>query len=697
VCFGGADFFHAYISAGGKKMNHNIDASNAMTIKLEGIFDELPEMPEFVKGIRRAPKRHFSLSRNDTVLALKNALRYIPEKWHERLAPEFLDELLTRGRIYGYRFRPAGPIKGRPIGEYRGKCIEGRAFQVMIDNNLDFDVALYPYELVTYGETGQVCQNWMQYRLIKGYLEELTDRQTLVMESGHPLGLFSSPPDSPRVIITNGLMVGMFDDQENWQRAMALGVSNYGQMTAGGWMYIGPQGIVHGTYGTILNAARMKFHLPDDGNLSGRLFVSSGLGGMSGAQGKAVEIAGGVGIIAEVDFSRIRTRQEQGWISMVVDSPEEAFRAARQYQERGDIISIAFYGNIVDLLQYAVEHDEEIDLLSDQTSCHVAYEGGYCPQGLTFEQRTEMLKSDRNGFVRLVDRSLRVHYDLIKSLVKKGTYFFDYGNSFLKAVFDAGVSEICRNGKDPMEGFIFPSYVEDIMGPMMFDYGYGPFRWVCLSGKPEDLDKTDQAAMSCIDPERRFQDRDNYNWIRDAKKNRLVVGTQARILYQDAIGRMNIALKFNEMVRTGEIGPVMLGRDHHDTGGTDSPFRETANIKDGSNITADMAVQCYAGNAARGMSMVSLHNGGGVGIGKAINGGFGLVLDGSERVDQIIRHSIPWDVMGGVARRAWARNHNAVETAIAYNRDRRDTDHITLPFTPDEEMVEKLVAERLSE
>lgn len=678
-------------------MNHNIDASNAMTIKLESIFDELPEMPEFVKGIRRAPKRHFSLSRNDTVLALKNALRYIPEKWHERLAPEFLDELMTRGRIYGYRFRPAGPIKGRPIGEYRGKCIEGRAFQVMIDNNLDFDVALYPYELVTYGETGQVCQNWMQYRLIKGYLEELTDRQTLVMESGHPLGLFFSPPGSPRVIITNGLMVGMFDDQENWQRAMALGVSNYGQMTAGGWMYIGPQGIVHGTYGTILNAARMKFHLPDDGNLSGRLFVSSGLGGMSGAQGKAVEIAGGVGIIAEVDFSRIRTRQEQGWISRVVDSPEEAFRAARQYQERGDIISIAFYGNIVDLLQYAVEHDEHIDLLSDQTSCHVAYEGGYCPQGLTFEQRTEMLKSDRNGFVRLVDRSLRVHYDLIKSLVNKGTYFFDYGNSFLKAVFDAGVKEICRNGKDPMEGFIFPSYVEDIMGPMMFDYGYGPFRWVCLSGKPEDLDKTDQAAMSCIDPERRFQDRDNYNWIRDAKKNRLVVGTQARILYQDAIGRMNIALKFNEMVRTGEIGPVMLGRDHHDTGGTDSPFRETANIKDGSNITADMAVQCYAGNAARGMSMVSLHNGGGVGIGKAINGGFGLVLDGSERVDRIIRHSIPWDVMGGVARRAWARNHNAVVTAIAYNRDRRDTDHITLPFTPDEEMVEKLVAERLSE
>lgn len=676
-------------------MEQNTMVSNAMSIKLESIFDELPEMPEFVEGVRRAPKRHFSLSRGDTVLALKNALRYIPEKWHERLAPEFLDELLTRGRVYGYRFRPSGPLRGLPIDEYRGKCVEGRAFQVMIDNNLNFDVALYPYELVTYGETGQVCQNWMQYRLIKRYLEELTDRQTLVMESGHPLGLFASSADAPRVIITNGLMVGLFDDQENWHRAMALGVSNYGQMTAGGWMYIGPQGIVHGTYETILNAARMKFHLPDDGNLSGHLFVSSGLGGMSGAQGKAVEIAGGVGIIAEVDSSRIQTRQEQGWVRQVVDSPAEAFRIAREHQDKDDSIAIAFYGNIVDLLRYAVENDQEIDLLSDQTSCHVAYEGGYCPQGLTFEQRTEMLKSDHNAFIEMVNRSLRLHYHLIKTLVDRGTYFFDYGNSFLKAVFDAGVTEICRNGKDPLDGFTFPSYVEDIMGPMMFDYGYGPFRWVCLSGKPEDLERTDQAAISCIDPERRFQDRDNYNWIRDAKKNRLVVGTQARILYQDAMGRMNIALKFNEMVRNGEIGPVMLGRDHHDTGGADSPFRETANIKDGSNIMADMATQCFAGNAARGMSMVSLHNGGGVGIGKAVNGGFGLVLDGSERVDRIITHSIPWDVMGGVARRAWARNPNAVETALAYNRDRRHKDHITLPFIPDEEMVQRLVEEEL--
>ena len=671
-------------------------ASQAMTIKLDSIFDDLPQMPEFVEGIRRAPKRHFSLSKEETALALKNALRYVPEQWHEKLAPEFLDELITRGRIYGYRFRPYGHIKGRPVDEYEGKCLEGRAFQVMIDNNLDFDVALYPYELVTYGETGQVCQNWMQYQLIKRYLQELTEEQTLVVESGHPLGLFASPPGAPRVIITNALMVGMFDDQDNWHRAAALGVANYGQMTAGGWMYIGPQGIVHGTYGTILNAARKKFNLSIDADLSGHLFVSSGLGGMSGAQGKAVEIAGGVGIIAEVDPSRIRTRKEQGWVSMVVDSPEEAFKAARQYQERRESIAIAFYGNVVDLLEYAVQNNEPIELLSDQTSCHAAYEGGYCPQGLSFEQRTELLNTDHKKFVELVNCSLRKHYQLIRTLVERGTYFFDYGNSFMKAVYDAGVTEICKNGKDPKDGFIFPSYVEDIMGPMMFDYGYGPFRWVCLSGKPEDLDKTDKAAMSCIDPGRRFQDRDNYNWIRNAKKNKLVVGTQARILYQDAMGRMKIALKFNEMIRNGEIGPVMLGRDHHDTGGTDSPFRETANIKDGSNIMAEMATQCFAGNAARGMSMVSLHNGGGVGIGKAINGGFGLVLDGSERVDRIIREAIAWDVMGGVARRAWARNKNAIETSIAYNRQNQGKDHITIPYIPDEEMVERLVAERFS-
>ncbi len=677
-------------------MVNNKDISKAMTVGIEDICEQLPDPPEFEVGIRRAPKRNFTLSQTETALALKNALRYVPENWHSTLAPEFLDELLTRGRIYGYRFRPQGRIKGKPIDEYKGCCIEGKAFQVMIENNLDFEVALYPYELVTYGETGQVCQNWMQYRLIKGYLEVLTREQTLVVSSGHPLGLFASSPQAPRVTITNALMVGAFDDQENWHRAAALGVSNYGQMTAGGWMYIGPQGIVHGTYSTILNAGRLELQIPPDKDLTGCLFVTSGLGGMSGAQGKAIEIANGVGIIAEVDRSRIQTRREQGWISRVVDDPAEAFSVAKKYQTGKKTAAIANYGNIVDLLDYAVRKNIHIDLLSDQTSCHAAYDGGYCPQGITFEERTALLKDGHAGFKEMVDASLRRHYQVVKTLVDRGTYFFDYGNSFLKAVYDAGVNEICKNGKDPRGGFTFPSYVEDIMGPVMFDYGYGPFRWVCLSGKKEDLLKTDRAAMECIDPERRFQDRDNYVWIRDADKNNLVVGTQARILYQDAMGRMNIALKFNQMVRNGEIGPVMLGRDHHDTGGTDSPFRETANINDGSNITADMAVQCFAGNAARGVSLVALHNGGGVGIGKAINGGFGLVLDGSRRVDNVIRSAIAWDVMGGVARRSWAGNESSITTAIKYNQDQKGTDHVTLPFLADEKMVDDLVAEAFS-
>ena len=672
-------------------MIDNQHISNAMTIKLEDIFEDLPPMPQFTAGIRRAPNRHFTLSLKDTQLALKNALRYVPERWHQQLAPEFLEELLTRGRIYGYRFRPEGHLKGRPIDEYRGQCIEGQAFQVMIDNNLDFDVALYPYELVTYGETGQVCQNWMQYRLIKKYLEALSREQTLVMESGHPLGLFRSGPQAPRAIVTNGLMVGCFDDPENWSRAAALGVSNYGQMTAGGWMYIGPQGIVHGTYSTILNAGREKLGIPADQDLAGRLFVTSGLGGMSGAQGKAIEIANGVGIIAEVDYSRIQTRLEQGWISQAINDPAEAFNLAAEHQQKKKSIAIAFCGNVVDLLEYAVNKKIKIDLLSDQTSCHAVYEGGYCPQGISFEERTELLRSGHAGFKEMIDTTLRRHYELVKALADRGTYFFDYGNSFLKAVFDAGVSEICKNKKNPIDGFILQSYVEDLMGPILFDYGYGPFRWVCLSGKEEDLKKTDRAAMECIDPERRFQDRDNYVWIRDAAKNKLVVGTKARILYQDATGRMNIALKFNEMVRSGEIGPVMMGRDHHDTGGTDSPFRETANIKDGSNITADMAIHCYAGNAARGMSLVALHNGGGVGIGNAINGGFGLVLDGSERVDAVIRRAIPWDVMGGVARRAWARNENSIDTSIQFNKMRKGSDHITIPYIADDKMIEKLV------
>ena len=648
---------------------------------------ELPPEPEFRDDIRRAPNRGLVLTREQTAQALKNALRYVPKELHETLAPEFLQELKTRGRIYGYRFRPKGRIYGKPINEYKGKCIEGKAFQVMIDNNLDFNVALYPYELVTYGETGQVCQNWMQYRLIKRYLEELTRDQTLVVMSGHPLGLFRSHPEAPRVILTNGLLVGLYDNLDDWEVAAEMGVSNYGQMTAGGWMYIGPQGIVHGTYSTILNAGRQKFDLPADANLSGILFVSSGLGGMSGAQPKAAEIAGGVAIVAEVDGSRIETRHKQGWVSMVTADPGEAVRVAKEHIDSGRPISIAFHGNVVDLLEYMVEHNVDVPLLSDQTSCHNAYQGGYCPQGVSFEERTRLLDSDRAEYRRLVDRSLQRHFELIRTLVSRGTYFFDYGNSFMKAVYDAGAREIARDG-DPKNGFIFPSYVEAIMGPMLFDLGYGPFRWVCLSGKAEDLRQTDRAAMECIDPNRRGQDRDNYNWIRDAEENALVVGTQARILYQDAAGRTRIALRFNELVREGKIGPVMLGRDHHDTGGTDSPFRETANIKDGSNVCADMATHCFAGNAARGMSLVALHNGGGVGIGKAINGGFGMVLDGSERVDRILRRSMRWDVMSGVARRAWAQNEGAVAISEEYNREHADTDHITLPCAADDAVIQ---------
>ena len=657
------------------------------------LSNTLPAYPAFVEGIRRAPDRGYTLTPAQTVMALKNALRYIPTELHEQLIPEFMEELRTRGRIYGYRFRPTGDLKAKPIDEYRGKCIEGKAFQVMIDNNLCFDIALYPYELVTYGETGQVCQNWMQYRLIKQYLEELTQEQTLVIESGHPLGLFRSRPDAPRVIITNAMMVGQFDNQRDWHIAMQMGVANYGQMTAGGWMYIGPQGIVHGTFNTLLNAGRLKLGIPQDQDLRGHLFVSSGLGGMSGAQPKAAEIAGAACIIAEVDASRIETRYKQGWVGHVTDCIVEAFRIVYEAMERREPCSVAYHGNVVDLLEYAEKENISIELLSDQTSCHAVYEGGYCPAGLTFEERTRMLHESPEKFRLLVNQALRRHFEVIKKLVARGTYFFDYGNSFMKAIYDAGIREISRNGTDEKDGFIWPSYVEDIMGPELFDYGYGPFRWVCLSGKYEDLIKTDHAAMECIDVNRRGQDLDNYNWIRDAEKNRLVVGTQARILYQDAVGRMNIALRFNEMVRRGEVGPIMLGRDHHDVSGTDSPFRETSNIKDGSNVMADMAVQCFAGNCARGMSLVALHNGGGVGIGKAINGGFGMVCDGSERVDEILRSAMLWDVMGGVARRSWARNGHAMETSETFNTTHGDNYHITMPYVADEELINKLIAQ----
>ena len=669
-------------------MLENKAIANAMTIKLDLGY---PEMPEFQEGIRRAPDRGFRLTKAQTKIALRNALRYVPEELHEKLAPEFMEELKTYGRVYAYRYRPEGRIYGKPIDEYKGNCLAGKAFQVMIDNNLDFEVALYPYELVTYGETGSVCQNWLQYNLIKRYLEEMTDEQTLVVESGHPLGLFPSKPEAPRVIITNSMMIGMYDNLEDWEVAEEMGVANYGQMTAGGWMYIGPQGIVHGTFNTILNAGRKELGVPEDGDLAGKTFVSSGLGGMSGAQPKAANIANAVGIFAEVDQSRIDTRHDQGWVDVVCQDLDEVFKLAQEKIDAKESISIAYHGNIVDLLESAVERNFHIDLLSDQTSCHNVYDGGYCPVGYTFEERTQMLHEDRDKFCKEVDKTLHRHYAAIKALTEKGTYFFDYGNSFMKAMYDAGVKELSKNGIDDKDGFIWPSYVEDIMGPVLFDYGYGPFRWVCLSGKPEDLRATDQAAMDVIDPNRRGQDRDNWIWIRDAEKNKLVVGTQARILYQDAEGRRDIGLAFNKLVREGKIGPVMMGRDHHDVSGTDSPFRETSNIKDGSNVMADMAVQCYAGNAARGMSLCALHNGGGVGIGKAINGGFGLLLDGSERVDKILHSAMMWDVMGGVARRNWARNEHAIETSVEYNKNYAGKGHITIPYLVADSIIDETV------
>ncbi len=658
--------------------------------------DILPEEPTFEPGIRRAPSRGFNLNKREAALALKNALRYIPEPLHGKLAPEFMEELRTMGRIYGYRYRPAGKLSGKPIDQYKGS-IEGRALQVMIDNNLDFDVALYPYELVTYGETGQVCQNWMQYQLIKRYLEIINEDQTLVVASGHPVGLFPSKPDAPRVVSTNGLLVGQWDDPENFRKLTALGCTNYGQMTAGGWMYIGPQGIVHGTYITVLNAARKYLGLSSDKNLSGICYATSGLGGMSGAQAKAIEIAGGIGIIAEVEYSRIETRHSQGWVGKVSDNLQQIFQWVDEYKKSGESVSIAYHGNVVDLLEYIDEHDIEIPLISDQTSCHAVYEGGYTPAGVTFDEGRRIMNDHPDRFKELVDESLLRHFQVIKRLTKKGSYFWDYGNSFMASIFEAGEKSISKNGIDTSEGFIWPSYVEDIMGPICFDNGYGPFRWVCLSGKEEDLKLTDKLAMDCIDPNRSPQDFDNYHWIRTAEQNKLVVGTKARILYADEEGRVRIALKFNEMIRRGKLGPVMLGRDHHDVSGTDSPFRETANIYDGSNVTADMSVQCFGGNIARGMTLVVLSNGGGVGIGRASNGGNGIVLDGSKKADNIIKLGLSWDVMGGVARRNWARNENAIKTARDWNEKHHGEGHITVPYLADDNLVENLVEKIFSE
>ena len=630
-------------------------------------YENLPEKKVFDKSIRRAPKRESNLTIKEKKLAIKNALRYIKPENHKIMANEFYEELEKTGRIYGYRFRPEGKIYAKPIEEYKGKCIEGKAIQLMIDNNLDFNVGLYPYELVTYGETGQVCQNWMQYNLIKKYLEELNDDETLIVESGHPLGIFKSDKNLPRVILSNALIIGKYNNNENWNRLSALGVSNYGQFTAGGWFYIGPQGIVHGTYSTLLSVARQKFNRNNEDLLKGLLFVSAGLGGMSGAQGKACSIAKGVSIIAEVDKSKIEKKIEQKWIDEYVTTPKEAFKRALDYIKNKISKSIVFNGNIIDLLQYAVDNKIKIDILTDQTSCHVRYEGGYCPVGLTFEERTNLLDKNKNEFRKRVDSSLKMHYELIEKLRKTGTYFFDYGNSFTTSLYEIGIKEICVNGKNELDGFIYKSFVEEFLGPNLFDYGYGPFRWVCLSGKQEDLDITDNAAANCINKNRRYQDYDNYVWIKNAKEYNLVVGSQARILYQDAETRRKIAKVFNNLVKEGKIGPVIIGRDHMDTGGVDAPSRETSNIKDGSNLTADMSALVFGGDCAMGMSLVSIHNGGGTGIGNSQSCGYGLILDGSDKINDIIDRGILFDVLCGVSRRAWARNINSINLLDSYD------------------------------
>lgn len=628
----------------------------------EGIPSKLPNGRTFKEGVNRAPKRKDILTATEKKLAIENALRYFPKEWHPELAQEFLQELKDFGRIYMYRFMPEHEIKARGIEHYPGKSEQAKALMLMIQNNLDHAVAQHPYELITYGGNGAVFQNWAQYRLVMQYLSEMTDEQTLVMYSGHPLGLFPSHKKAPRVVVTNGMMIPNYSKPDDWEKFNALGVTQYGQMTAGSYMYIGPQGIVHGTTITVLNAARMA---RPNGDFKGLLFVTSGLGGMSGAQPKAAKIAGVVSVTAEVNPKAAYKRQEQGWVDHVIEDLTDLVIDVREAQASGSNTSFAYLGNIVDVWEAFDQAGVHIDFGSDQTSLHNPFAGGYYPIGHTYEEANEMMANDPVQFKEEIYSTLRKHADAINRHTAKGTYFFDYGNAFLLEASRAGADIMSENGID----FKYPSYVQDIMGPICFDYGFGPFRWVCTSGKPEDLDKTDAIAASVLEEmlkeapiEIQPQLTDNLHWVREAKKNQLVVGSQARILYADAEGRMRIALAFNEAIANGEIGSVVLGRDHHDVSGTDSPYRETSNIYDGSQFTADMAVQNFAGDAFRGATWVSLHNGGGVGWGEVFNGGFGMLLDGSEEAQEKLTQMLFWDVNNGIARRNWARNPHAIST-----------------------------------
>lgn len=654
---------------------------------MQGIPAHLPPKKEYDKAITHAPKRKKILSKEEEKLALRNALRYFPKEQHAELLPEFRDELEQYGRIYMYRYRPNYEMKARDINDYPGKSLQAKSIMLMIQNNLDYAVAQHPHELITYGGNGAVFQNWAQYRLTMQYLSEMTDEQTLVMYSGHPMGLFPSHKDAPRVVVTNGMMIPNYSKPDDWEKYNALGVTQYGQMTAGSYMYIGPQGIVHGTTITVLNAGRK---IADHGEgLAGKLFLTAGLGGMSGAQPKAGNIAGCITVCAEVNPDAAHKRHEQGWVDELIDDIDELIARVREAKENKEVVSIAYVGNIVEVWEQFAEENVKVELGSDQTSSHNPYAGGYYPVDLSFEVANVMMAENPDKFKEIVQESYRRQITAINKHTANGTYFFDYGNAFLLEASRAGADVMAENGID----FRYPSYVQDIMGPMCFDFGFGPFRWVCASGKPEDLQKTDDIAREVLEElmkespkEIQQQMADNVRWIKGAQENKLVVGSQARILYADALGRMKIAEAFNKAIANGEIGPVVLGRDHHDVSGTDSPFRETSNIYDGSSFTADMAIQNVIGDAFRGATWVSIHNGGGVGWGEVINGGFGMLLDGSGEADRRLKSMLHWDVNNGIARRNWARNEGAM-FAIKRAMEMEPNLKVTVPYLVDDSLL----------
>jgi urocanate hydratase len=661
---------------------------------LEGVPSVIPAKKSIDWEINHAPKRKQLLSEDEKKLALRNALRYFPVDQHEQLAIDFLEELETFGRIYMYRYRPDYTMYARSIDEYPGKSLQAKAIMLMIQNNLDYAVAQHPHELITYGGNGAVFQNWIQYRLTMKYLAEMTDEQTLVMYSGHPMGLFPSHKEAPRVVVTNGMMIPNYSKPDDWERFNALGVTQYGQMTAGSYMYIGPQGIVHGTTITVLNAARkMSGQITD--STKGKLFVTAGLGGMSGAQPKAGNIAGCISVTAEINPKAVHTRHSQGWVDEVIDDLNNLCSRVIAAKENKEVVSIAYVGNVVDVWERFDEEGIFIDLGSDQSSLHNPWAGGYYPVGFSLEESNQMMAEEPEQFREEVQKTLRRHAAAINRHTVKGTYFFDYGNAFLLEASRAGADVMAENGID----FKYPSYVQDILGPMCFDFGFGPFRWVCASGKQEDLDRTDAIACEVLEEmmlrspaEIQQQLADNIQWIKGARENQLVVGSKARILYADAEGRMRIADAFNEAIKNGEIGPVILGRDHHDVSGTDSPYRETSNIYDGSRFTADMAIQNVIGDSFRGATWVSIHNGGGVGWGEVINGGFGMLLDGSQEAGRRLKMMLHWDVNNGIARRNWARNEGAM-FAIQRAMDVEPLLHVTIPKMVSDELIDGLFSE----